>query len=612
MFFSAQEVNSLLQQRHAMQARDDVLDDVEDHIDNIILLYMDALRQPSDDKGRRLLSSLATLQEKTQSLQDIPKVELQSINHNLAMANQHLILLGSEPDDQKREKLNNSFSYLSEALLLLKNNDNKLDSDIVAVRGRIKSLIEVNPFAPLGILWFCVVLIALLGLYIVADIFRPLHRLTKHLIAASEDTDNVLSFVIPNPRPDEIGEAQKALNALFTHMIKNMSERENLQKLFSQSQKMEAVGRLTGGIAHDFNNMMAAVSGNLELLGDCIDEKSEAGVFLRGAQRAVDRGAELTQRLLSFSRKQVLMPKVINLNIFIPQALMLIHRALGEQVEVVLDLAEDPWNISIDPGQLENTLLNLSINSRDAMPDGGVITIQTENVILEGTEITPGLVAKPGPYVVVRIADTGQGIPQSIINKVFEPFFTTKETGKGTGLGLSMVYGFVKQSGGYITIDSRKGIGTSVSLFFPRYDAEAELESVTPGATPASSKLPRGTETILMAEDNEEVLHVNEMILKRLGYHVYCARSGPEALEVLQKMDKIDMLITDMVMPGGMGGRELAQKVREQFPQTKVIFLSGYTTDFFAEKELADMNSMFFFKPLTQRKLAEGIRLLLG
>ncbi len=387
-------------------------------------------------------------------------------------------------------------------------------------------------------------------------------------------------------------------------------EREELQALFAQSQKMEAVGRLTGGVAHDFNNILTIIDGNMELLQDYRpNEPSDFDECVATVKRAVTRGAELTQRLLSFSRKQVLNPLVLDLNKILPDTMKLAEKAVDENIELRLDPAEDTWKVNIDAGQMENALLNLVINARDAMPEGGTITVSTENAWLGGQESRGMFNVKPGPYVKISIADTGHGIPQNIIANVFDPFFTTKPNGKGTGLGLSMVYGFVKQSGGYAFIDSRENAGTTVSLYFPRHEAEASeplcIETVLIKAERS------GSEIILLAEDEEDLRNLGKNMLTRLGYRVLCAPNGTEAFRIFQETERIDLVLTDMVMPGGMGGRELADKVHTLRPGTPVLVVSGYACGNVNELAIGPYLH-FLSKPYTQAHLASEIRDLLN
>ncbi len=384
-------------------------------------------------------------------------------------------------------------------------------------------------------------------------------------------------------------------------------EKDELQKLFAQSQKMEAIGRLTGGVAHDFNNLLTIISGNLELLDD-IHADDESKGYIAVASRALARGAELTQRLLSFSRKQVLSPRTLNINLFLPEAVTLISRAMGEGVDLLFDMQEDLWLANVDPGQLENALLNLSINARDAMADSGTITISTENSRLSGHESKGEFEVRCGEYVCVSVADTGCGMSPDVVQKAFEPFFTTKRIGKGTGLGLSMVYGFIKQSNGYIFIDSAEGHGTTIRLYFPR--ALEKIQENISSSIPFSAER-AAHETILIAEDERDVLDLSRIMLAKHGYNVMTASNGAQALEILKSGTHIDLLITDIVMQGGMNGRDLAKKARMLHPGLHVLFVSGYASDYLTEISVVP-GASFLPKPYTQSKMIQEIHRILN
>jgi Histidine kinase-, DNA gyrase B-, and HSP90-like ATPase/Response regulator receiver domain/His Kinase A (phospho-acceptor) domain len=312
------------------------------------------------------------------------------------------------------------------------------------------------------------------------------------------------------------------------------------------------VGQLTGGVAHDFNNLLTVVSGNLELIEHAADN-GRVRQFAAAARRAADRGATLTAQLLAFSRRQKLNPKLVSANELISEFQGLIRQAVGGGCELRLRTDEQLWLCHIDPPLLETALLNLALNGRDAMPDGGVLEIETRNVVLDEGAVA-GCV--PGPYVRLSVADNGCGMPPEVRDRVFEPFFTTKEVGKGTGLGLSMVYGFVRQSDGHVTIESTPGAGTTVALYLPRAEqtAEAEVETIQTQAVPG------GHERILVVEDHEDLLEATSAMLTTFGYRVLCARNGAEAIHILESGQEIELLFSDVVMPNGMNGVELARE----------------------------------------------------
>jgi two-component system NtrC family sensor kinase len=375
------------------------------------------------------------------------------------------------------------------------------------------------------------------------------------------------------------------------------------------AQKMEAIGRLTGGVAHDFNNLLTAVVGNLELLERHVTSGTGRRL-LAAAQRGVTRGEQLTHSLLAFSRRQTLRPEVVNPNRLIKEFGDLLRRATGETVEVqfVLSTTLDPC--LVDPGEFQSALLNLVVNARDAMPHGGKVTIQTENRVLKTSAVTAGAGdIPPGNYVVVGVGDNGEGMPPDVVERAFEPFFTTKEVGKGSGLGLSQVYGFVKQTGGFVEIESELAVGTTVRLYLPRSSAVSAPPLLQ---APAPAKL-RGHETVLVVEDDVDVREVVAMHLRQLGYRVLTAADGPEALALLQRADTVDLLFTDLVMPNGVRGDELARRARELRKGLRVVLTSGYpdTGEPFALNELGG-NIGFLPKPYKADELSRAIRAALG
>lgn len=378
--------------------------------------------------------------------------------------------------------------------------------------------------------------------------------------------------------------------------------RRLMQEQLHQSQKMESVGQLTGGIAHDFNNLLMVVSGNLELIEDAAD-KGSVRQFAAAARRATDRGAKVTAQLLAFSRQQRLSPKLVNANELISEFEGLIRQAVGGACEVKLRTDEPPWLCYIDPPLLETALLNLALNGRDAMPNGGVLKIETRNVILDEGAVAGCL---PGSYVKVSVTDTGCGMPPEIRDRVFEPFFTTKEVGKGTGLGLSMVYGFVRQSGGHIAVESAPGAGTTVALYLPRatQKRDAEVEAIQPQA------IPGGSERILVVEDNEDILEVTSARLTELGYRVVCARNGAEAIQMFESGQEFELLFSDVVMPNGMSGIELAREARQLNKGIKVLLTSGYAGDVLERHQAVD-GFPIIDKPYRLADLARRLRSIL-
>ena len=383
----------------------------------------------------------------------------------------------------------------------------------------------------------------------------------------------------------------------------DITERLALEERLRQSQRLESIGQLTGGVAHDFNNLLTVILGNAELLSEQLGSNTAQRALADLVLSAAQRGADLTQRLLAFARKQALEPKVIDVNHLAADLDRLLRRALGEHIEIEFVRGAQLWPALVDPAQLENALLNLCLNARDAMPQGGRLTIETCNTRIDDDYASKHDEVKAGQYVLLAVSDTGAGIAPDHLARVFEPFFTTKEKGKGTGLGLAMVYGFVKQSGGHASIYSEVGHGTSVKLYLPR----AAKPSTSAPPRGDNTQLTGGTETILMVEDDEFVHHYAQAQLRRLGYTVLTAENGHQALELLGAHDNIDLLFTDVVMPG-MSGRELADEARKLRPGLKVLYTSGYTENAIVHHGRLDPGVLLLGKPYRRSDLARKIR----
>jgi signal transduction histidine kinase len=381
-----------------------------------------------------------------------------------------------------------------------------------------------------------------------------------------------------------------------------LEARRLIEEQFHQSQKMESVGQLTGGVAHDFNNLLTVVSGNLELL-EAARDVSMVRQFAAAARRAVDRGTKLTAQLLAFSRRQTLNPKLVNANQLISEFQGLIRQAVGGGCKVELQTDERLWLCHVDPSLLETALLNLALNARDAMPDGGVLEIETRNIVVKEGAVAGCL---PGPYVRLSVADNGCGMPAEVRDRVFEPFFTTKEVGKGTGLGLSMVYGFVRQSGGHIAVESAPGVGTTIALYLPKATQKPDAEQKSIDA----QAIPRGSERLLVVDDNEDLLTVTSAMLTTLGYQVVCARNGAEALRMLQSGQPFELLFSDIVMPNGMNGVELAREARRLSIGIKILLTSGYAR-IVLERHNAVDEFQIIDKPFHLADLAQRLRAIL-
>ncbi len=383
--------------------------------------------------------------------------------------------------------------------------------------------------------------------------------------------------------------------------------REAAQAALRQAQRMESLGQLTGGVAHDFNNLLQVISGNLQLLRREVAGNELAEKRVHSAIGGVTRGAKLASQLLAFGRRQPLEPKVLHIGRFIKGMDDMLRRALGEEIELETVVSGGLWNALVDPGQIENAILNLGINARDAMPEGGRLTIEAGNALLDGEYARLHDDVQPGQYVMVGVTDTGSGIAPHLLDRVFEPFFSTKPEGKGTGLGLSMVYGFVKQSGGHVKIYSEPGHGTTVRLYLPRvHQAEDAL------ADEAAAPVRGGSETVLVVEDDDEVRETAVGLLVDLGYRVLKAREATGALSVIDSGASIDVLFTDVVMPGPLRSPELARRARERLPGLAVLFTSGYTENAIVHGGRLDRGVELLSKPYTREALARKIRHVLA
>ncbi len=445
---------------------------------------------------------------------------------------------------------------------------------------------------------------------IILDILVPINKISSAMSAASLDTENARNHTLPVDRNDEVGHIIQSLNHLLEAVSASADKIRQTENMLYHSQRMEMLGRMSGGIAHDFNNMLLVISGNLELIERRASDNVELKEMIRSALDSVEKGKELTQRMLVFSRKQILKPETVNLNEKIPDILELIRRAVREDVDIETDLQDGLWDVHVDQPQLESALLNLAINARDSIQgNDGKIVIRTRNLIVNEKDRFPRVSIEPGPYVVISVTDNGIGISEDILEIIFDPFFTTKEPGKGTGLGLSMVYGFTRQSGGYVTIDSEIGKGSTMSLFFPRSkeDFQEKLQKESLQSRPPEI-IKGGRESLLVVEDRDDVLKYLSTNLRQLGYRVTTAKDGAAAIQRLQKRKNLDMLITDVVMPGNMNGEELAAEVRKKFPLTKVLYISGYTRNALIDQGVLKPGVHLLAKPFTTFELAHEVR----
>jgi PAS domain S-box-containing protein len=391
--------------------------------------------------------------------------------------------------------------------------------------------------------------------------------------------------------------------ALVYHDV--TASRETERKL-QQAQKLDAIGKLTGGVAHDFNNMLTVITGTTETLVAGLHDRPNLLSVATLIDQAAERCTELIQHLLAFARKQPLQPRNVDINSTIIDIAKLLRPTLGEQIEIDSVLEREVATAHIDPSQLANSLLNMAINARDAMPNGGKLLLETRNVLLDEAYARENADVRPGPYVMLAVSDTGTGMRAEVRDKAFEPFFTTKEVGKGSGLGLSMVYGFVKQSGGHIKIYSEEGHGTTIKLYLPPADGHAEASA--PSLAPAAG----GSETILVVEDDSLVRNFVIAQLHGLGYKTIAATDSRAALAYVESGQKFDLLFTDVVMPGGMTGRQLADEVEKRRPRTKVLYTSGYTENAIVHHGRLDQGVLLLTKPYRSSQLARMVRLALG
>jgi two-component system cell cycle sensor histidine kinase/response regulator CckA len=397
--------------------------------------------------------------------------------------------------------------------------------------------------------------------------------------------------------------------------VREISERRNaereqrkLQDQLQQAMKMEAVGRLAGGIAHDFNNLLTAIAGNLELARLGLRPADPLDVYLDEASRATERAASLTRQLLAFSRRQIIEPKVLNLNQLVGNLRSMLERLIGEDIELRSILAEGLGSVRVDPGQFEQVLVNLAINARDAMPDGGKLLVETANTYLDADYCANHQPVRPGRFVLLAVSDTGHGMSDEVKQRLFEPFFTTKPVGRGTGLGLATIFGAVAQVGGSIEVYSEVGLGTTFKIYLPL--AEGAPESLAREAP--SQDFARGTGTILLVEDDTSLRNLAPALLKHLGYDVLSASNAGEALLVAEQYPgRIALLMTDVVMPG-MNGRELADRLCQVRPETRVLFTSGYTENVIVHHGIVEQGLRFVGKPYSLQTLAKTIREILG
>jgi len=423
---------------------------------------------------------------------------------------------------------------------------------------------------------------------------------TGHFINKRKDGSLYEEDATISPVRDRSG---KIVN--FVSVSRDVTREAGLEKQLREAQKMEAVGRLAGGVAHDFNNLLTVIIGYSQLLLIRLPEGEAMRREIEEIKNAGIRAAALTNQLLVFSRKQVVQPTVLDLNVVVAGIVKMLRRLIGEDVDLTTVMAPGLGSVKADPGHIEQVIMNLVVNARDALSEGGSITIETANVELDDEYASQHLEVEPGPYVALSVSDNGAGIDSETRSHIFEPFFTTKEQGKGTGLGLSTVYEIVKQSGGHISVYSEPGLGTTFKVHLPRVNSEAETSS----ADTKSNHLPRGSETVLLVEDDVLVRRFAGRVLRELGYTVLEASDGEAAFNILREDDahEITLMLTDIVMPR-LGGKTLTDRVRFSRPGLKVLFTSGYAGEAVLNNKFIDENAPFLQKPFTPSALALKVR----
>ncbi|WP_315744786.1 MULTISPECIES: CHASE3 domain-containing protein [unclassified Bradyrhizobium] len=418
------------------------------------------------------------------------------------------------------------------------------------------------------------------------------------VVVYRRDSRDALRLMISG-RPLRSADGRITGAAMVYHDITAVHEAE---RLLHQAQKLDAIGKLTGGVAHDFNNMLTIITGTIELLIDETKDRPAAAATAGLISQAADRCTELIRHLLAFARKQPLHPRDSDVNVTVLDIAKLLRPTLGEQIEINSIIEDDVLLAHIDSAQLANALVNLAINARDAMPNGGKLLLETRKAVLDAAYAAANAGVTAGPYIMVAVSDTGTGMPPEVRDRAFEPFFTTKKAGEGSGLGLSMVYGFVKQSGGHINIYSEEGRGTTVRMYLPPAKGSAALsDAIEP-------PVPGGSETILVVEDDQLVQDFVVVQLKTLGYTTITASTGAEALAKIDSGAQFDLLFTDIIMPGGMNGKELAEAVCARRPDTKVLYTSGYTDNVMAEHGRLEHGALLLSKPYRKSELAQVVR----
>jgi signal transduction histidine kinase/ActR/RegA family two-component response regulator len=437
-------------------------------------------------------------------------------------------------------------------------------------------------------------------IYLISEAFtRPLAGLLEGVHALQKGD---FAYPLEARGGDELAEVTRAFDGMRGTLQQNQAQREQLEEQLRQSQKMEALGRLAGGVAHDFNNLLTVIKGHSELMIDRMQPTDGIYGSAQQVMKTADRAASLTRQLLAFSRMQVLQPRILDLNTLVADMSKLLRRLVREDIEFNFRMGDSLGRVKADPGQIEQVLLNLTVNASDAMPNGGKLTLETQRLKVDAKYAGARPPLKPGHYVQLVVTDTGHGMDAATMSRIFEPFFTTKESGKGTGLGLATVYGVVRQSGGYIWVESSPGNGARFEIYLPRAVEKEETDS----HERVAGRARHGSETILVVEDEDEVRLLTSEFLGSAGYSVLTAKDGVEALEVSERLGgSIQLLLTDIVMPK-MRGTELAQKLKECIPKLRVVYMSGYLEQDTCSGEILE-KAMFLQKPFSRDMLIRQI-----
>jgi len=539
------------------------------------------------DLGRILASEVVFREGENVRVSSLPAVEEQEVAQQLKSAYKPL-----EARLGKKHFYAGSLELMPGARPNLSFIVLKSDEDALASLGRLNHLL-----VGLGLI---VVLAGVMLVYVISDAFtKPLGSLVEGVRALEEGN---FSYPLMADGGDEVARVTRAFESMRNTLERNQEQREQLEEQLRQAQKMDALGRLAGGVAHDFNNLLTVIKGNSDLALERVKPTDAVHGNCEQIRRVADRAALLTRQLLAFSRRQMLQPKILDLNELIVEMGRLLQRLLREDIEYKVQLAEPLGRVQADPGQMEQVLLNLIVNASDAMPRGGTLTIETENVTVDERYAQSRAPMAPGDYVMLAVSDTGYGMEASTKARIFEPFFTTKEPGKGTGLGLATVYGVVKQSSGYIFVDSAPGAGARFEIYLRQVLDKAQ----TAPAEERAAKLRGGRETVLLVEDEADVRTLICEFLKAAGYQVLTAADGEEGLDIGQKFgEEIDILVTDVVMPR-LRGPELAKRLKRLLPDLKVVYMSGYTEEFSEGPNLLEGGS-FLQKPFSRDTLLRQI-----